>query len=162
MKMESWGTSVINKLNNNLKNSKKRDINFFRIEEFKRNIKRVDNFSTKCPVCQKHKMHIAETVDKIDEAINVPGSTRRNYDRLISNLSSHMQKVHGYYTPFYFSYLYSFFGMVAGLVLGYLLLKLFPAYGWEMLSLGFILGLIAGYVKGNIKDNKIRSDKKLM
>jgi hypothetical protein len=160
--MENWGKTITEQLDNTLKDSKKRDINFFRIEEFKRNIKRADTFSAKCPVCQKQKINISEIVDNINEAINVPGKTRRNYDRLISELATHMQKEHGFYTPFYFSYLYSFFGMAGGLLLGYLLLKLVPAYSWEMLSAGFIIGLIGGYATGNAKDSKVRSNKKLM
>jgi len=94
--------------------------------------------------------------------VNVPGQTRREYDRMIGRLSIHMQKEHGFYTPFHFVYLYSFFGMVAGLLLGYLLLKILPQYDWTMLAVGFSVGLISGYIWGNIKDKKIRSENKLM
>lgn len=160
--MANWSEEMKNQLDEKLTGTKTRDIRFYRIDEFKRNIVRVDSFSGNCPQCQKQKIDIAEAVAKIDEAVHVPGRSRRNYDRLISRLSGHMQKEHGFYAPFYFTYLYSFFGMIAGLVLGYLLLKLLPQHNWAMLSLGFVIGLIAGYAWGAGKDNKIRSDKKLM
>lgn len=160
--MENWNTVVKEKLDNKLEGTKDRDIRFYRIDEFKRNIDRVEAFSGKCPYCSKQKTYISDAVETIDKAVHNPGRTRRDYDRLISQLSNHMQKEHGFYAPYYYTYLFSFFGMVAGLLLGYLLLKMLPQYNYAMLSLGFVVGLIAGYAWGNTKDSKIRADKKIM
>lgn len=160
--MGNWATKTKQTIDDKLKGTKDKEIRFYRVDELKRNIERVDSFSKSCPFCQKQKIDITAIVENIDEAIHVPGQTRRDYDRLISRLSMHMQKTHGFFTPFHFVYLYSFFGMVAGLVLGYLLLRLFPAYDWTMLAIGFSIGLVTGYIWGNIKDNKIRANKKLM
>jgi F0F1-type ATP synthase assembly protein I len=52
--------------------------------------------------------------------------------------------------------------MVAGLLLGYLLMKIFPAWNWMMLTLGFVAGLFTGYFWGNRKDAGVRTHKKLM
>lgn len=160
--MEKWATKLISQLDEKLQGTRKRDLQFFRVEEFKRNVERVGAFSKDCPVCEKEKLNIAEISRKMDEAIQIPGKSRREYDRLINRLSSHMQKFHGYFPPFYFTYLFSFFGMIAGLLLGYLLMKLFPEEDWVMLSAGFSIGLITGYFWGNKKDRKVRVDKKLM
>ena len=160
--MGDWASGIIKKIEKKLEGVKEKDIRFYRIDEFKRNVNRVDDFSGSCPFCQKQKTDIAASSEIIDEAINVPGQTRREYDRLISRLSTHMQKEHGFFTPYHYTYLFSFFGMVAGLLLGYFLYKLFPAFSWEMLSIGFATGLIIGYVWGYIKDKKIRSEKRLM
>jgi len=160
--MGNWKEEKSALLDEKLKDTKIRDIRFYRIEEFKRNISRVEEFSKSCPYCQKQKIDISSAVDKIDEAVNIPGKERRNYDRLISRLAQHMQKEHGFYAPYYYTYLYSFFGIIAGLVLGYLLLKMLPQYNWAMMSLGFVVGLFAGYLLGTGKDNKIRSDKMIM
>lgn len=160
--MEDWAEQLITRFEEELEGTKQRDLRFFRVEEFKRNIRRANEFSKSCPVCEKEKLNIADVAGKINEAIQIPGKTRREYDRVIGRLSSHMQKEHGFYPPFYFAYLFSFFGMVAGLLLGYLLMKIFPEWNWIMLITGFIAGLIAGYVWGNKKDAGIRKDKKLM
>ena len=160
--MENWSTEIIDTIDAKLKGTREKDIRFYRIDEFKRNIARVDSFSKSCPFCQQQKINIAEVADKIDEAVNVPGNTRREYDRLISRLSKHIQKEHGFYAPYYFSYLYSFFGIIAGLILGYLLMKINPEFSVEMLSIGFIIGLIPSYIWGFVKDKKVRSTKKLM
>lgn len=160
--MEDWSEQIILRLDEKLQGIKQRDLRFFRIEEFKRNIERVGHLSKSCPACEKEKLNIAEINGKINEAIQVPGKSRREYDRIISRLSTHMQKVHGFIPPFYFTYLLSFFGMVAGLLLGYLLMIIFPAWDWMMLALGFVAGLFAGYVWGIRKDAKVRIHKKLM
>jgi hypothetical protein len=160
--MGDWSKQVNLRLDEKLTGLKQRDLRFFRIDEFKRNIERLDRFSKNCPACEKEKLNISGIVAKIDEAIQVPGKSRREYDRIISRLSTHMQKVHGFFPPFYFTYLLSFFGMVAGLLLGYLLMIIFPAWDWMMLTLGFVAGLFAGYIWGNRKDGRIRTYKKLM
>lgn len=160
--MEEWSKQIISQLDENLEGVKRRDIRFYRVDELKRNIERVGSFSKSCPYCEKEKLNISEITKKINEAIQVPGKSRREYDRLISRLASHMQKAHGFFSPYYFTYLFSFFGMVAGLLAGYLLLRLFPEYNLAMLSAGFVAGLITGYTWGSKRDNKIRSLKKLM
>jgi len=160
--MEEWSKQTISKLDEKTKNVKQRDYRFFRVEEFKRNIERVGDFSKSCPYCEKEKINIAAIVKKMDEAINVPGKTRREYDRAISRLSGHMQKNHGFFAPYYYTYLFSFFGMVAGILTGYILMRLFPSHDWAILSAGFVAGLITGYAWGNSRDSKIRSSKKIM
>ncbi|MCF6356200.1 MAG: hypothetical protein L3J54_00215 [Draconibacterium sp.] len=160
--MENWATEIKNTIDTKLKGTRDKEIRFYRIDEFKRNITRVDSFSKSCPFCQQQKIYVAEVVDKIDEAVHVPGQTRREYDRLISKLSKHIQKEHGFYTPYYFAYIYSFFGIVGGLILGYVLTKINHEFRIEMLSVGFIVGLIPTYVWGSIKDKKVRSEKRLM
>ena len=160
--MENWASEIIKTIGNKLESTRDKEIRFYRIEEFKRNITRVDSFSKSCPFCQQQKISVSEVVDKIDEAVNVPGKPRREYDRLISRLSKHMEKEHGFYAPYYFSYLYSFFGIVIGLIIGYALIRINPDYWIEMLSIGFIVGLIPSYIWGFIKDKNIRSEKRLM
>lgn len=160
--MENWAEQINGKIDKKLAGTKEKEIRFFRVGELKRNISRAETFSAGCLFCRAQKDEIAGIVEKIDEAIHVPGPARREYDRIISRLSSHMQKEHGFFAPYYFSYLYSFFGMVAGLVAGYLLMRLLPEYNWVMLSAGFSAGLVVAYFLGAGKDKKVRDEKKLM
>lgn len=160
--MKNWATEITNTIDKKLASTRDKEILFYRIGEFKRNITRVDSFSKECSICHKEKISITEISDKIDEAINVPGKTRREYDRLISRLSKHIRKEHGFYPPYYFSYLYSFWGITIGLIIGYALMRYKPDLWIEMLSIGFVIGLIPGYFRGFIKDKKIRSEKRLM
>ena len=160
--MSDWAKQMISEIDKKLEGTKLRDQRFFRTDEFKRNVKRIADFSEKCAVCSGERVRIEEVVKTFDEAINVPGKARREYDRLISRISGHLQKEHGFYPPFYFTYLYAFFGMLAGLLLGYFLMKVFPAWDYTLLTAGFVIGLISGYFVGNRKDNTVRAEKKLM
>jgi hypothetical protein len=160
--MGNWSGEINSKIDVDLEKSREKDIRFFRVEEFKRNIVRVDDFSGSCPFCLKHKTDIAEVSSKIEEAIEVPGSARREYDNLISRLSRHMQKEHGFFPPYHFSYLYSFIGILTGSVIGYLLYVLFPGNGSALFSVCFVIGIITAYFTGARKDNQIRTAKKIM
>ena len=162
MKKGDWGKGVVAKVDAKLADTRDKEIRFFRIDEFKRNIGRVNDFSSNCGLCHKLKLDIAEVAETIDEAIDVPGVKRREYDRLISRLSIHMRKEHGFYPPFYFSYIYALYGLLGGTSLGYLFWLIIPAYRFEMMGIGISAGLIISYILGNIKDRKIRNTKKIM
>ncbi len=159
---KSWGKGMILKIDESLTNAREKDIRFFRVDEFKRNVERVNDFSTSCGYCNQQKIDISEVVETIAEAIDVPGGKRRSYDRLISRLSIHMRKEHGFFPPFYFSYLFSFYGVAAGAFLGYLMFLLVPADSEAMFSIGFAVCLVVGYIWGSRKDQKIRLKEKLM
>lgn len=160
--MGNWAEEINSKIDSNLEKLREKDKRFFRVDEFKRNITRIDDFSGSCSFCLKHKIDIAEQVETIYEAIEVPGKSRREYDRLISRLSRHMQKEHDFYAPFHFSYRYAFLGISAGLVTGFILYKLFPGNGEALFSVCFVIGIITAYIAGSRKDSQIRTTKKIM
>nr|WP_321358209.1 SoxR reducing system RseC family protein [uncultured Draconibacterium sp.] len=160
--MGNWSEELHSKIDEQLKGGRDKDLRFFRIDEFKRNISRVDDFSGNCPECQKAQIDIAEAVDSISQAVNHVGKERRSYDRLITRLSKHMQKEHGFYAPYYFTYLISFFGIIAGSILGYLLMQLNADIKLELFLIGFSICLLPTYVWGHLKDKKLRKEKRLM
>jgi hypothetical protein len=160
--MEDWTTLVLLQVDEKLKDVRESDLRFFRVDEFKRNIKRTDEFSGNCPICNREKISISSVVKKIDEAINFPGKSRREYDRLINRMAVHMQKKHGLFTPYYYTYRYTFYGLVAGVLAGYLIMMVAPGQNWAFLSGGVTIGLLAGYIRGGTKDRKIREKRALM
>ena len=160
--MKKWGEKTIAKVDINLEKSREKDKRFFRIDEFKRNVKRVDEFAKNCPDCNKLKIDIEESVQKIKEAVEVPGNSRRQLDRLITRLSKHMQKEHGFFPPYYYTYLYSFFGILAGLAVGFLLFKIIPEYKEVLLAGAISVFIISAHFTGTRKDNKIRRENRLM
>ena len=153
---------MIGLIDEKLKNSRPSDLRFFRVEEFKRNVDRVGTYSGKCPVCNKAQINIKEITAKIDVAIESPGKTRREYDRLMNRLATHMNSVHGFYTPNHFTYSYSLYGMLAGTGIGFILMMFLSEYNMAFISAGFSIGLLIGYLYGSNKDRKIRQKKMLM
>jgi len=160
--MKKWAEQIIAEIDTKLAGAKERDLRFFRLDEFKRNIHRIDEFSGSCTECRHFKADVEAISRKVDEAVHVPGPDRRELDRIISRLSNHMMKAHDFYAPYYFNYLYSFFGMIAGTLAGYLAMKIFPAASWAALAAGFTIGLVAGQIIGGNKDRKIRHNNRLM
>jgi hypothetical protein len=160
--MEDWTTHIVLQVDEKLKDIKQRDLLFFRVDEFKRNVRRTDENSRTCPACNREKINIPLVVATIDEAISVPGRSRREYDRLINRLSSHMQKEHSYYTPYHFKYHYTFYGLVAGIAGGLLIMTLAGNQNWAIFSASVSAGLLIGYLRGGTKDQKIRQKKMLM
>ncbi len=160
--MGDWANGLKSKVKEKLSDTKERDLRFFRIEEFLRNVTRTGEFSTKCPRCASYKIDIEAVVEKIDEAIQVPGKSRREYDGLISMLSTHMRKEHDFYPPYYYTYLYSSVGTVLGLILGFLVYKFYPSSDFITFVVGFIIGILSGNMVGTRKDKKIRNENRLM
>jgi len=160
--MEKWSEKINQEIDQKLEKTREQDLRFFRIEEFKRNISRVDDFHSTCADCKRFQTDISEVVDSIGEAIKTPGRNRRQYDKLISRLSKHIKKEHKFYPPYYFSYVYALIGLIGGAILGLFLFGLKPELKVEMFSIGIATGLVLSYILGSIKDHRIRSEKKLM
>lgn len=156
--MNDWAEIVDNSLNG----LKERDIRFFRIDELKRNIERTNRFSDECDDCKKLEIEISETIPHIREAVEFPGKERRRLDKLVSSLSAHMRKSHGFYPPWYFNYLWSFWGIVAGIAIGAILYFVIPGKRIEIAALCFAIGLLTGQIIGGSKDRKIRRENRLM
>ena len=160
--MKNWADELNQQIDINLQKAREKDLRFFRIDEFKRNIERTDEFSDHCRFCLHQKADILKAVESLEEAVEIPGKKRREYDKFISRLSKHMQKEHGFYPPFYFSYLYAFFGLIAGFCISYVLATLFPVHAETMYLLGFMLGIVGAYFWGSHKDKKVRTLNKIM
>lgn len=160
--MGNWQEIIEKRIEEKLEGANEKDIIFFRIAEFKRNIQRVDNFSSSCQECEQFKKSIEENVQTIDKAINETGKKRREYDKLISNLSKHMQKKHNFYPPYYFSYLFSFGGIIVGVAFGSVLMLFNQQLKLELFLVGFAIVLVPVYFWGASKDKIIRREKRIM
>lgn len=160
--MESWADNVLKDMEQRLLGTREKDLRFFRIDELRRNIGRVDKFAHKCDICQQLKHETEAALVHVNEAVNVPGSHRRELDRIVARLSRHMLKVHKFYPPWHFNYLYSFYGIVVGSLAGFTVVMVLQSKPWELVAAGFVIGIIAGQFFGGIKDRKIRGDERLM
>ena len=160
--MDKWEKRILNEMDLSLKGTKEKDLRFFRIDELQRNIARIGEFSSACNGCKLLKIDIETALVHMNEAVNVPGPHRRDLDRLTVRIGRHMMKNHHIYPPWHFNYLYSFYGIVAGSLIGLMLVFLFPGETWEFLAAGFVAGLIAGQLAGGKRDREIRNSNRLM
>lgn len=161
--MSDWYAEFENDFFQQLKDAKARDLRFFRVEEYLRNVQRVDAFSSSCRECQSFRHEIEKHKDTVARAVNEPGRERRAFDRLQSGLSEHMKKEHGFYPPYYYTYLY-----VAGWSAALLALAVFwwwlvrAADIFVFLAPAFAIGVVTGQVIGGKKDRRVRDENKLL
>jgi hypothetical protein len=160
--MESWADTVLKDMELRLTGTREKDMRFFRIDELRRNIRRIDEFAHNCDICRQFKGETNASMLHVNEAVNVPGQYRRELDRLVARLARHMLKDHQFYPPWHFNYLYSFYGIAAGSLAGFLVVIAIPSRPWELMAAGFVTGIIVGQLLGGSKDRKIRGDERLM
>ncbi|VAW13497.1 hypothetical protein MNBD_BACTEROID01-382, partial [hydrothermal vent metagenome] len=66
--MDNWEEQIKEAIHSKLEGIKDRDLRFFRVEEFIRNVGRTGKFSNNCPVCNSNKTEISAIIEKIGEA----------------------------------------------------------------------------------------------
>ena len=160
--MENQTEQMIALMEEKLKGTEEKKLRFFRLDELKRNIRRSSIYEHDCEVCRLFIPETEATVNHIGEAVNVPGKERRELDRLIFRLSNHMMKEHGFFPRYHFSYRWSIVGIFSGLILGYLLFRLFPDHGLIFAAVALIAGLFTGQILGRRLDLKIKDQGKVM
>ncbi len=163
MNKSNWYPEFEKSLVQELKGTKERDLKFFRIEEFLRMAERVDAFSPSCRECATFKLDSEKQKDSIARAVHTPGRERREFDRLQSKMGVHMRKKHGFYPPYYFTYLHSA-TWTAGLMLAaYLLSQVIRTVEvWVFLTPAFAIGVITGQIVGGRKDRRVREENRIL
>ncbi len=162
MHMDTNVDGLISTMEEQLAGAEEKKLRFFRLDELKRNIRRIGHYAPACEVCHLFYPEAEATATHIGEAVNVPGVERRELDRLIFRLSNHMMKDHGYFPKYHFRYRFTIIGIFAGVLAGILLYALFPSTGWILPAAGLIAGLVTGQVMGRMRDRKIKAQNKVM
>jgi hypothetical protein len=161
--MGTKSEQIIKKATAELIGSREKDLRFLRVEEYFRMIDRSDAFSATCQTCKNHLSETEIMNSTIRRVIDHPGNERRQYDRLIDEMSKHQRKEHGFYPPFYFNYLYSFYGIVGGTAAGAVVWLPFSSLSvWYFLVPAISFGLLAGQLIGGKKDARIRANNKIL
>jgi len=161
--MSDWYNQYEKNIFSSLKDEKNRDIRFFRIEEMLRMAERTDKYAPSCKKCQSFKNRLNEISMSIKKAVRYPGKERKELDLLQSEMSAHMKKIHGFYPPYYFSYLYSAIGILIFMIIAVIVYLIFPSFSiWNILSISFAAGVITGQITGNKKDNRIKKEGKIL
>jgi hypothetical protein len=161
--MTEWSKEIAARFKQELAGVNEKDLRFFRIEEYLRIVKRIDEFADSCPQCKQFQPEIGHQAETIGRAIKNTGKERAAYDRHSDKLARHMKKVHGFYPPYYYTYSLGFLYTLVATTVAYAVSFLFPSIDpWMFVVPGFIIGLLAGQLKGAQKDAKVRADNKLL
>jgi len=161
--MEKWYPQFEKKLVDQLQGAKAGDLRFFRIEEYFRNAERVDNLAAHCRDCQSFRHEMDSTADQIGKAVAHPGHERRQLDDLQAKLNDHLRKSHGFYPPYYHTYMQSIYWTVGLMALAFIFTLLFPLLDKAIFySPAFAVGVVTGQIIGGRRDRKIRESDKIL
>ena len=105
-----------------------------------------------------------QTAKGLEGMIRSPGGGGTEFETFHDAIYQHLRKDHNLTPRSYFIALYSFIGMIAGLIIGGLMgvaadFALDTEKGQWLkngLLLGWFLGLVAGQITGKRKDNRIK------
>ncbi len=142
----------------------RREYKLFNIARFTKSARWTDHFSEQCPVCKRNKPDILHAAREMESMIRPSGGGETALETLHDTVYHHLRKDHNLTPRSYFIALYSFFGMIAGLIIGGLvgvvidfILEAEKGHWLKNgLLIGWFLGLVAGQILGKQKDNRIK------
>lgn len=131
----------------------KNDFKFYQVDTFLKIAKKTDQFSGQCSTCKGFKSEQEELAENLFEYLKGDVKSRRNYEKKLDIMNSHLRKEHNIRPKQFYISLYSFLGVVGGLALGAAVAYLtIPGFIKQSLLFGFVSGLFIGRVWGKIKD----------
>lgn len=161
--MENWYPEFEKSLVSQLQQAKAGDLRFFRMEEFFRNAERVDSMALSCHQCDAFRHELEQMKNEVGKAVMVPGPERRRLDDLQSRMNDHLRKAHGFYAPYYHTYMQTIYWTLSLMAVAFTLSYLFPDVDKAIFySPAFAVGVITGQVIGGKRDRKIRESNKIL
>lgn len=154
-KVRAWSNTVKKEIENQRDNIFKRDYKFFKIDRLERISERVDDFSGECEKCKELKIEIEDIVSGLSDSVNGSPGNRSRYEKRNERIVKHLKNEHKLIHRDYYSSVYSFAGLVFGLVLfGSVTFLINIEYFTFGLLTGFTVGIIVGRVIGRRKDKE--------
>lgn len=161
--MENWYPEFEKSLVEQLQQAKAGDLRFFRMEEYFRNAERIDNQAGTCRQCKALRHDMDRSKEEVGKAVSHPGPERRRLDDLQSRINDHLRKSHGFYPPYYHTYMQSIYWTVSLMAIAFILTFIFPALDKAIFySPAFALGVVTGQIIGGKRDRKIRETNKIL
>ena len=144
-------------VNKHKENIHRKDFRFFHIERFLKIAQKSDELSNQCRQCQGCKEEIDSISKNLSEIIN-DFVLRKDYDNKMNTWLEHLKKEHFIYPERYFIALYSFFGIGAGFIFGFLVSFLFFNGNLNSILVFVIVGLFIGQFYGGRIDARKKND----
>ena len=138
----------------------------YRPDRFIKLAARLEEYESSCYTCKEFKNEANEVLIKLRKEEQLPDSTFQIYIHLFRRVTDHLKSKHHLLYPQYYSSIFTFGGMAAGLLIGFLFwFILFPSEDFFLdpkmgLMLTGFIGLFAGRIVGSRKDKIIRQANK--
>lgn len=161
--MENWYAEFEKSLVKQLQEAKGSDLRFLRIEEYFRNAERVDKQAAACRECEALRHEMDRSKEEIGKAVSHPGEERRRLDSLQQRINDHLRKSHGFFPPYYHTYMQSIYWTLSLMTIAFVLTFIFPNLDKAIFySPAFAVGVVTGQIIGGRRDRKIREANKIL
>jgi hypothetical protein len=131
----------------------KKDVKKYKLDFLSRVTKRIAGFSKECGECQKFQSDISKLTQDLGGLIQSSKEDKKNYDRKIKEITSHLQKKHKLYQEGTFIG----FGIALGPAIGVAL-----GSGMGNVGAGIGIGVGIGIVIGGGLEAKAKKDGKII
>ncbi len=158
----TWINEIEQNIDNQKANIYYRDLRFYQVDRFIKMAKLIDEYSSHCAECKNNKEIVGDVAKDFGLYLGGNLSRRKQYERHYDSIDKHLKKIHGHYAPQYFLSLYSFAGMVFGILPGALFYFLSPGNWVYYLSVCVMVSVFIARQFGKKKDNIIKKAGKLL
>ena len=157
--MNSWSENFYSRLEKIKDQIPKSDFRFYNLGHLPLVVKKTEEFSKQCEACQLNQKILDQLVDMMPVCFE-KHDTRRKFEKEKSRIEKHLHRKHQvYYIHFHYS-LFSFLGIIAGLIAGIILSLFFLGkLSINYLLIASILGLFFGQIAGKYFDRKKYQNK---
>ncbi len=156
-----WSDQIAEKIDNNANQYLSvRDYRFYQIEKLKRIALLIERQSD-CSFCENLKQELEQIVDEMNRLINQSGTNRSEYENRVEALVQHLNKQHGVYRMYHFTYRYSTYAILISIAVGVLLsFVVFQQLNGTLFLVCVGLGILIGNILGAKKDNICKKEKR--
>lgn len=159
--MENWVEIQKLKIEKHTDNYSLAKFNFLKISSLIRLVEESEHYAPHCTFCRTHLEQLETMIDQLPE-LDHP-DIRKSYEQRFTTMCDHFRKIHGFYAPLHFSSRLSLISLIPGALAGLIFsLIVFQTVKADPILMASAAGLMIGYLAGNLKDKKIRREKKLI
>ncbi len=161
LSIKKWSDQMAEKIDDNANRYLSvRDYRFYQIEKLKK-IARLIEQQKDCSLCENLKQELEQIVDEMNRLINQSGTNRSEYENRVEALVEHLNKQHGVYRMYHFTYRYSTYAVLIAIVIGFLLsFAIYQQLEGMLFLVSIALGILAGNILGAKKDSICRKEKR--
>lgn len=160
--MSNWKTESLEILHQQRSKLHKSDIAFYQLDRFERIIERLDEFSVTCDECKALEAEISSYLPQVSQLIQGKAKDKRQYEKFQERQMKHLEKFHQIYSFNYFVSKFALFGLIGGLLTGFLLASVFSTYFHELWIGATVVGLSIAYFAGHTKEMRLRRNNQII
>lgn len=155
--MSEWTENFENELKIQINKVERLKVGYINVRLLNNLAKKIDLLSPQCSTCKAYKKEFELILPDVVTRIEEP-EFRNSYESTLVEVSEHLKKKHGFSKEGYYKSLYTFIGIVIGLVVAFLSSYFVVDRDvYTFFFYGGLIGVAIGYFVGLAKDKKIKA-----